>query len=443
MALSDHVTINVTVNVVSVQRAGFGVMLILSHDVPAGFTERIRFYSGTGGMTTDGFAADSPEVLAATRAFSQEVSPALVAVGRAANVPTLVYAVTPTVLNTTVYSIRVQAPGVASEVVSFTSDASATATEIVNGLVTELNNVTSKNFTATNVGDVLTITGDNPGDWFSIEVLDVTLLSTLMTHADPGVAADLAAINLENPDWYMLSTHFNSNAYAVAAADWIQGQFKTYTFDTNDTGSLAATGGGDTLDDLRTNAYSKVMGAYHPRPAAMMAPGWMGRVLPLDPGSATWKFKTLAGVPATILTATQRANLVAKRANFYEVTAGVNHTSEGTLPDTTFLFMDVRRGVDFLTDDMQKGVFGILAAANKIPFTDPGAATIAKEIRASLQRGVQRTILADSPEPIVTFPKAADVSAADKAARNYPDFNWTATLAGAIHGARINGTVVF
>lgn len=284
------------------------------------------------------------------------------------------------------------------------------------------------------------VTGTAVTEWFSIEVVNVNDLAIAQTHVDPGVAADLDAIKLQNNTWYALHTFYNSNAYVLAAAAWVEANKKIYVVDVNETDSITqADGASDTLDDLQTLSYARTMGAYHPDPSAMFSAAWMGRCLPLEPGSETWSIKRLAGVAAVSLSATHRANLVARNANSYETVAAIDVTFNGTTADGDF--MDVQRGLDWLEDDIAKSVFEALAGANKIPFEDDGVAVIEGEIRGSLRRAVTRKILAASPAPNVTVPLVADVSSSDKALRRLPDVKFSGTLSGAIHKVIINGVV--
>jgi hypothetical protein len=102
-----------------------------------------------------------------------------------------------------------------------------------------------------------------------------------------------------------------------------------------------------------------------------LPPGLAGRVLPLDPGSETWKFKTVAGVTPDVYTDTQRVNLKNRNANYYYTVAGVNIVTEGVVADGEFI--DVIRFRDWIASHMAEGVFGALASANKVPFTDEGS----------------------------------------------------------------------
>jgi hypothetical protein len=129
----------------------------------------------------------------------------------------------------------------------------------------------------------------------------------------------------------------------------------------------------------------------------------------------------------------------ADNVNFYHTIAGVNITEEGESASGEFI--DVTQGVDWLAQRLQERIFGKLANAKKIPFTDPGIQIVEAEVRAQLQEGINVGFLAADPVPVVTVPLAADVSATDKGNRLLPDVEFQATIAGAIHSLEITGSV--
>jgi hypothetical protein len=313
-------------------------------------------------------------------------------------------------------------------------------------LVQGLNNVVGNNYTAAQtVGagetDYITVTADAAGDWFSLEVSDVSLMKIAMTHAEPAtpLATDLANIALENDNWYALFTLYNSDAYVKAAAAYIETLKKIYMCGLSDSETATlASGGGDTADDLNTLAYARTAVVYHPDPSAMLGAAWLGTRLPYDPGSETWKFASPSGVAAVTTTATHRVNLRAKSANTLQTVAGRNIMWEGTTL-AGWGYIDNQRGIDWLEDDMLAGVFGALSSSRKIPYTNAGIAVIRNEVRASLERAYQAGII-DS-DFVVTVPKVANIADADKGLRLLPDVKFSCTLQGAIHSVQITGVV--
>lgn len=437
--LSNHVSLTISQDSVGVARAGFGIPMIVSYNTSGWGATRARTYGSLSDVVADFASTTGPEYLAASSLFSQSPRPESIMIGRGALPPTQKFTLTPTARNAHVYRLRIGGDGVTETDISITSDADATATEIVAALITPINAIVGKNFTATGT-TTLILTANTAGEWFFVEVIDVNDFAIVQDHADPGIATDIAAIELENSTWYALITLYNSNACVLAAAADIAARKKIYLPDVNDTGSITAgAGNSDTLDDLATLGYSRVMGMYHPALDQMPAAAWLGRVLPLTPGSESWKFKTLQGVAAVTLTSSQRANLVAKHANSIETVAGIKITFEGTTSDGDFL--DVQRGIDWIEDDMAKGVFGALAGAEKVAYTDEGVALITAQVRATLVRAVAAGILTNDPAPVVTAPKVATVSTTNRALRRLPDVKFSATLAGAIHKVIIAGVV--
>lgn len=441
MALSDYVSLTISQTTANVTRAGFGVAMLLSATVA--WAERTRTYTDLTSFAVDFPVTTSGEYLAAQAYFGQSPCPTKLIVGRSANKPTQVYQLTalnPTTNISYTYQVRVAGSGFAEQIVSFTSDATPTDAEYAAGMVAALNAVVGKNYTAAGAASPVTITANAAGNWFSVEVLDINYQKVTQTHVDPGVAADLTAINAENSTWYSLITLYNSKLYSIAAAAWVEANGKIYVPDSNDSTTLTtATGNGDLMDQCKTNAYTRTAVHYHPSPKNMMSAAINGKCLPLEPGSETWKFKTLAGVAAFALSATARGNITSRNGNSYETVAGVNLTFDGKTGDGNYI--DVRRGLDWLTDDMQKSVFGALAGASKIAYTDPGIAVIESQIRGSLKRAVDKGILTNSPAPTVIVPTAASVSALDKSARTLNGVRFTGTLQGAVHSANIIGVV--
>lgn len=438
-SLTNYVDLSITANSAGVKRKGFGVPLIVTHK--ALFADLYRKYSRLADMVTDGFATDSPEYLAVQAIMSQQPSVKEVAIGRCPTAPTQSYDLTITAADNAVYQVLVRGEGVTATVVEHTAGVGDTAIDIAAALVADLNTVVGKNFTATDNADgTITVTGDAAGDWFSLAVNKASLIGVEQAHADPGLSAELTAINQENSNWYGVYTLFNSSAYVLATAAWVESNKKIYIAEVNETDAiLAAAGGGDTLDSIKTSAYARVSGWYYPEPAQMFGAGLLGRCLSIEPGGESWALKQLKGVDPVNLTDTQRSNLIDKNANSYEEVAGKNVSFYGTTGDGDFI--DIQRGIDWLDDDMSKSVFEALIAVDKIPYTDAGISAIEGAIRGSLKRAVTRSILKNDPEPSVNVPLVADVPTADRQARLLPNIDFDGEFAGAVHKVKLRGTL--
>lgn len=447
MASTDYVTVNITQTTATPSVAGFGTGLFLSY-LPT-WTERTRTYSSLPGVAADFANVTGPEYRAAQAYFSQSPRPKQLIIGRGANKPTKVVqmsALTPTGSLNYTYQYIVHIDGQTDQTITYTSDGTPTDAEWAAGVVAALNFATGKNFTATGASSPITVTGNAAGNWFAIEIVDVNHTTQSETTTDPGVAADLTAVTAENPNWYGLYTFFNSNVYGQAAATAVEAALKIYVADTNDTHTILAaytpTGHNDLMESCRTNAYTRTLCEYHPNAACSMGAALLGSKLATTPGSETWALATLATIPTYPMTETHRNNMTARNGNGYELVFGLNITFQGKTGSGNYL--DVARGLDSFTADAQATIFGTLAGPVKIPFTDPGFATLEAGLRGALKRASIAGTFIDTGKTggwTVSVVPAAQVSPSDKAARTYNGLTFTATLQGAVHAANVNGTV--
>lgn len=447
MALSDIVTINISTSSARVERQGFGMPMILAQDVPGGFTERVRFYTDMTGVAVD-FPSGATHDMA-NAVFSQNPKPPKIAVGRRANLSTMRWLLTPVVNNSTVYSVRV-----GSTVVSYTSDGTATAAEITAGLKTAIDALSLAITTSQQNGNTqLQVVANAAGAHFSLEMLDPTLIGVLQNHADPGLSADLTAINTADTSWYVILNASNSTAEALVISAWAEANNKLFIAQTQESAAITVSPGSDTggsasyAAQAKTAAYFRTAIIYQPKTDAFADAAWAGKVLPLSPGSETWAFKTLAGVPVVTMTETQHENAIGKMCNTYEAYAGVSVTGVGDQTQGGMgrvsgnEFIDVIRFRDWLQATMQADIFQALAnAPGKIPFTDGGISVIEGILRADLKAGVDVGGLV-AGSIILTVPKASAVSGANRSARILTPINFDAQLAGAVQAVNVSGAV--
>lgn len=428
MALSDIVSISISANTVVPSRVGFGTPLILDYN--SRFTDKLtRVYTSTIAMLADGFVVGDPAYKMAQAIFNQNPKVTQVRVGRTTHAPTQVIKLTPIAHDTHLYTVNINGTDK-----TFTSDGSATAAEIVIGLVAAIGVFSGVTATSTDAGATITLTG-TAGTLFEYYVNDLDLTQSDNT-ADPTSATDLASIILESDDFYTIHPTCHGAGITVALAAAVESLKKILITEGANSTELAGTGIGSTL---KTAAYVRTVFSYNERPWQFLGAAWAGKVLPQDPGSATWKFKTLAGITPSTLTATQIGLLEGKNVNYYSTIAGINIMQQGK--SASGEFVDVTQGIDWLTQRLMERIFGDLANSLKIPFTDTGIGVIESDVRAQLREGINVGFLAASPEPVVTVPKAADISTANKALRKLTGVEFSATLAGAIHSVTITGTV--
>jgi hypothetical protein len=383
-------------------------------------------------MISDGFTVDDPEYKAAAALFAQSPRPSKVLVGRRTRLPTMGWKITPDVKNATKYSVII-----GSVEYAFTSDANATIAEILAGLKAAINAATATHgLTADDSSAThLALTASVAGAWKRVTVNDINLLGIEQSHADAGIASDLADIWLVNKEWYALLSTTSSAAEIAAAAAWVETNKRLFVVASQDSGILGS-GAGDIASTLKASAYARTAVLFHPDNGAFADASWDGKCLPLDPGSETWMYKTLAGVPVVELTPGQVSNAEAKKANVYVTVGGVNITMPGWTAAGEWV--DITRGIDWLAARMQERTFKTLANAKKVPFTQKGIGILENDVRAQLEEGVGQGML-DSYT--VTPPAIGSVSASDKAARTLRNMRFAGVLAGAIHQLEIDGAL--
>jgi hypothetical protein len=428
--LSDIINIVISTASAQILQAGFGVPLIAAYHTK--YTDRVRTYVNPADLLLDGFLTTEPVYLAASALVAQTPRPTQFKVGRLANAPTLKFVLVPTVSDSTVYKLTVN-----GLVAQFTSGVGATLAQITAGLKAAFDAL-AQPLTTVDSGTTLTATANVAGAFHSVYVDDETKLTITQTHVDPGSAADLDAIKLVDNTWYGLLGLYNSKAVVLAMAAWSETNKKLFIAQTQDGDCLTASTT-DVMSATNLAAYNYTSVWYHRIYNQFADSALDGAVLPFVPGSETWKFKTLAGISADGLNTNQKTNMQNKKGNFYETIAGINITENGQCASGQFI--DITRGVDDLQADMQTRIFARLATVKKVPYTDKGIAIIEGEMRASLQSRVERGLLSDSPAPVVQVPLAANMTQVDRGNRNLPNMNFFATLAGAVHTVRIQGTV--
>lgn len=439
-AIDEIVQVTISQQTAAVTRAGFGVPLIFgSAASSAGWAEKFRSYTGMAGVAADFLTSDTEYKMAAA-IFAKSPAPAAIKIGRrAANVAavkTLTFAgdlITDNTVALKVNGTTVTVPFNASHVQTMTD--LDTAISAVEGIAS---------VTVGGSGDrVLTITATAG---YEMTLADLTITggasqttgAFAVTEAGKTVASELDLLRLETDAFYAVLLTSTVLADQLTCAAWTESQKKIYLTRSNEAGILAATTT-DIAARLDALGYNRSAVMYYGSTDDYRDAAWAGACLPLNPGSETWKFKTLAGVVADSLTTTQTANAQGKHCNLYRTIGGIDVTSEGYMASGRFI--DQTRGIDWLEARLQEDVYHVLATTPKVPYTDAGVMLVTGPIRARLANGVAVGLLAEDPAPTVTAPLVADNSVTDRANRILPDVAFTANLAGAIHSVQIAGVV--
>lgn len=446
--LNSVCTVTISSSSRTPSQVGFGTPLIAGYHTR--YVDRVREYSSLDALVADGFSTTVNTVgyaiyKAVQVAFSQNPAPSKVKVGRRANAPAQVIDLTVTD-NTTGLLYEVTVGGFAVTYTVTTGQSLAQIATAIQGLLTTALGALATVTTTGSPASTVHIVTTTPG-----VLLDVTGRSAHLTlrnaTADPGLAADLAAINAADSDWYGLALDSNSAAEITVAAAWVASTaFKFGCFDTADT---ACGDSGSTADILYTeHALTHGKSAIVYNDAALQSCSGIALLaeeLPWDPpGKRTWEYKTLRGVPFGTPSETQQSAITTKCGVYYIELAAIGVTRNAKASSGEWI--DINVGTDWFIARLQEAVYGLFVNNGKVPYTPQGLALVESVIRGMLLSASSadgKSLLAqntaETPQNVV-MPIWANILPADKAARRLTGVSFSAYYSGAIHSAQLVGT---
>lgn len=433
MSILDE-TINVTISrgTLSVTRVGFKTVLILA--VNKGFTDLTKRYANLSAVLED-FPTVSAEYMAARDVFAQAPTVNQIIIARRATSDTAVVTVA-TVQDNTTYTCTLN-----GTVFSINSGVGATAISIAGLLVAAINAGSVPVTALDNADGTYDLTADVAGVAFSMYTCARQTQSFTTTQTP---AEDLADIQQEDDDWYGIVSTSRVQAVVENIAAYTETQTKIFIAGTADANVVDTTAASDlttvsavfkAASYLRSAVFYLISAVTQYAEAALL-----GKLLPLDVGSWTAKFKTLSGITVDNLTTTQQTNALAKNTNIYLPVGGRSVVYDGKMAEGEYL--DIVVLIDWIQSRIKENVFALLASQPKVSFTDAGITSIGAEIEAVLQEGIALGGISSEIPYVISLPKVADISAVDKANRTLNNIKFTCTLTGAIHYLNIAGTVV-
>ena len=427
MSLDQIVDVQITLGSKSVTRAGFGTPMVLGPN--AIFGEVVRTYTNLPGVAED-FEPTDEEYIWAQRLFSQEKKPKQILIGKRGTQVAQVETLTPTVQNSTLY--RVSIDGVDYE---FTSDVDATASEIVAGLLALINADVNCKMTASGTATLI-LTADNAGESHTVgSTPNLAIAHTTPSH---GVIQDIQAIQGVNDDWYCLILCSRTGFDILQASSYIEAVRKIFVASSDDV-TIKTASTTDLGSVLKGKSYKRTALLWSGDEESGPDAAWAGRKLPTDPGSEQWRYANLSGITADRLSATEIANLDSKNVNHYTTVGGVGIVQKGKMVGGQWI--DVTRFLDWFTARVQEGIYGLLVAVEKVPYTDGGVTSLEAIVRAKIEEGIRVGGISKEEGYTVTSQKVAEVDPQDRQDRIFPDIEFEFRLAGAIGEVTVKGFV--
>lgn len=258
-----------------------------------------------------------------------------------------------------------------------------------------------------------------------------------------GTATDisdaLTQVYEENDDWYGLLLASREQSEIEEAADWTPANklFITQPVEPD----WEALSSYDLAGYDNTGIFPSV--EEQEVDAAIMA-----RMFATDPGSATWKWKTLNGVTSSGYTNTEISSMLSPDEEepymnpvIYE--KGVYYTAEGKTGDGSFL--DITRAIDWMEARITENIFQLFINTDKVPYTDDGIAQVVGRLEEILRVAVDREVIAVDSDGVPLYeldiPSRTDIPTNTRANRILPDVDFEATVAGAVHSVEVAGVL--
>ena len=223
-------------------------------------------------------------------------------------------------------------------------------------------------------------------------------------------------------------------------------QLKLFCYATDDANSKDLAAGTDTtslMAILKAKAYDRTFGFWVPTGdlAEHKNFAWVGLQAPKDPGSSNWAYQQLSGVTADVFTTQEKKNIEDKDGNTYTTVAALNITFEGKLSSGEYI--DITRGIDWITARTKENVFGLLVSEEKIPYDNGGLESIGAQVQEILSGadGAEQRLILVAGSSSVTVPDRDDTSTADRVNRIARNINFTGELVGAINNIVIDGVL--
>lgn len=442
--LSDIIQITISRETQAIARASFGTPAIVSEFAESKTLttfDRYREYASLTEMINDNWTTTDKEYIRVSKIFSQNPRPSKVVIGRkkpdTETVETWTEALTAIQVATQDwYAFTIDPTGQAN--VTFDIDF-----VVSNSIVATINGITCDAvvFTTdqeTTMGLLKTEIETHAGLTDTVVTIGASPFRTMTIEKESGDITTATIVTTGGATQPTATITFTEQDDVLETAAWAETQKKIFFLTDNDATIITA-GTSDIPYQLEALNYDRSVSCYHSDLTSndqFFAEAWMGKMLPKDPGSATWMFKSLSGITAVGLNSSQRTFALNKNCNIYTTTAGVDITENGKVASGEYI--DIIRGIDWLESTIQETIYAELINVDKVPYTDEGVAIIEGLLKEALDEGVRKGVLASYT---VTVPLVADISDQDKIARTLPDIEFTGILAGAIHYIQIAGIV--
>lgn len=458
MSYSNSVVASITQSTAAASTSNLNCSMFISDH--AFFKERVRGYSSLAEVTADGIPTDSSLYKAFQKAFSVD-NPCVPIYSGRREIDSIL--MTPTVENSTTYSVTVQAKEIATGdmsetyVTSFDSDVDATAEEICAGIAaaTALPSAMPSSVATIvdNLDGTVTVTG---GAGQQIIVTSVEGFSQEFTSTESAADCYAAITDENNSDYYFITAESRDLTFikdlSAAVATSTGSYPKMYGTSSDALASLApveaSAVAGDTLQAIQDEQYSRTFGiwtqnsedTFNELATCVAAGGFQA-------GAVNWKFLQKTDTDAFYtakgrkLSTAEMGYLGDRNASWVSTELGLTFLHGGKLANGNWI--DQQIIADWTRVEMESRVLTTLVNANTSGEPITGTATkldlIAGRIESVLTDGVELGLFSGYLPPVMP----TTISFADQAARILDNISFTAYFAIKINFVLIDGNLTY
>ena len=247
------------------------------------------------------------------------------------------------------------------------------------------------------------------------------------TESETELVAFLNNLIETESDWFFLVCSDNDNKVVKALSGWIDTQEKMYFATTQDL---------ELVEDIESDN-TAIM--YHDDEDAFVAEGLASYLATAPVGGVTAKFKTINGVTAANIGATELKALHKNGGFSYIKKMGVLQTTEGYV--TSGSYIDLTMGSYFVKFRIEEEAMLMAVNNDKIPYSNTGIGMLVGVVDTVLKRAtLQGIVLEEEGKGVyeIAYIPREDMPKNKIANREYDGVRASATIAGAIHNGTIN-----
>lgn len=257
----------------------------------------------------------------------------------------------------------------------------------------------------------------------------------------------LLAAKDDDDDTYAVGSIYVSDADISELAAAIASLAKIHTYSTEALDVGDPSDDTDIMSALKALAFNRTFGTFREDATTFFEFAQAGDRLPTIPGSSTWKYKTLVNQAPDKLSSTFERAVLAKNGNVYTIQGGSGTTAEGQMASGRFI--DVQRSADYLEAVTGSAILASLKQEPKVDLETEYVLVFGNILDGLYDAGgrfnsenVTAAILKPTNQEFYrrTIPLPAELSDANRIARNVEGIKVETRFSGAVH--KVTGTII-